>query len=139
MNVLNSSSLICIEGKNNINAKYIGEISGSFFGHIRKSAGKRNLSFEITKEQVWDLYQHQNGKCVYSGEDLIFAKNNFDDSHGGSTASLDRKNSKLFYTHDNLAICHKDINVMKWGLSEEEFLFLCKKIYNHRNLKNMTL
>ena len=50
------------------------------------------------------------------------------DIYSLGTASLDRKNSSLDYTKDNIQWVHKDVNYMKMSLSEKYFIKLCKLI-----------
>jgi len=52
----------------------------------------------------------------------IFKKNSL------GTASIDRKNSDLGYTKENIQWVHKDVNYMKMNLSEKYFIKLCKLI-----------
>lgn len=48
------------------------------------------------------------------------------------TASLDRKDSLRGYEPDNVQWVHKTVNLIKWELSEEEFLEWCSKITKHK-------
>lgn len=44
------------------------------------------------------------------------------------TASLDRINSSIGYTIDNVQWVHKKINMMKMDLSQEEFINYCRLV-----------
>lgn len=44
------------------------------------------------------------------------------------TASPDRIDSSLGYTKDNVQWVHKDVNTIKWDLSHDRFVKLCKTI-----------
>ena len=54
--------------------KGYGEISGTFWYHIKKSALKRNIKLSISIKQGWELFLKQNKKCALSGIELNFQK-----------------------------------------------------------------
>lgn len=112
------------------------DISKSYFSAVKANSKIRNLEFTITIEDVWEQYIKQNKKCLLSGVDLCFVRNyKFDCKL--QTASIDRVDSKLGYTKDNIQIIHKDVNQIKWDLTEENFLQLIEKIYNYRIKSNV--
>lgn len=80
----------------------------------------------ITGDDAWKIYQAQNGKCALSGVPIDFK--------GVATASLDRINSDLGYTKDNVWWVHKTVNRMKWVLKVKDFVEWSKRIadYGHR-------
>ena len=39
---------------------------------VKSNATKRNLTYDITPEYLWELYVGQNKKCVLSGVPLQF-------------------------------------------------------------------
>ncbi|WP_238595034.1 hypothetical protein, partial [Nocardia seriolae] len=45
--------------------------------------------------------------------------------------TLDRIDSSKGYAIDNVQWVHKDVNMIKWELSEEVFLATCLEIVNH--------
>lgn len=113
--------------------KGYGEISGQFWGKTIKSAHIRDIKFDITIQQGWDLFIKQNRKCALSGVNLIFTRSKIDRSN--TTASLDRINSSIHYTIENVQWVHKTINIVKQSLSNEDFINWCKMVanYNQRN------
>lgn len=123
-----------LKGKNNPNYKGVGLLSSSKYTHIRYSAAKRNLEFNISMEYLWELFQKQNGECYYTGDKLSLSTRN---NKGGMTASLDRLDSSKGYIEGNVMWSHKDINVMKMNKSEEEFYELCQKVITHRKNQNL--
>lgn len=96
------------------------EISGRYFNRLKNGAKNRNFAFEITIEEIWELFKKQNSKCAMTNLDICFGKN--------QTASLDRIDSSKSYTIDNVQWVHKDVNYMKMDFSIERFLFLCNLI-----------
>lgn len=109
-----------------------GQISGRFFGGIKDNAKKRNLIFDISLEYLWDLFLKQNRKCVYSGLLLTLPITSNKEDFKLATASVDRIDSSIGYIVGNVQWVHKNINEMKWNMTEGEFLYYCELIYNHR-------
>lgn len=108
--------------------KGYGEISSQHFNSIKNHAKSRNIEFNITIEEMWNLFLQQNRKCALTGLILEFKKSHKDTK----TASLDRIDSNKFYTIDNIQWVHKDINCMKMDLSNEEFYKYCKLVADHK-------
>lgn len=98
-------------------------VSGYFLAKIRAGAAKRarDLECSLTIEYLDALWELQEGRCIYSGLELVV-----DD-----TASLDRIDSALGYVEGNVQFVHKDVNKMKFDLKEERFLHLCRMINNN--------
>jgi hypothetical protein len=105
-----------------------GEILGSRMYWIRRGAERRGLTFEITKEFIWKLFEEQNRRCALSGVELYFGR--MYHSHE-TTASLDRKDNSKGYVVGNVQWVHKDVNRLKRDLNEEYFLAWCHRISEH--------
>lgn len=111
--------------------KGCGEISADFWkSHIVRSAngdkGRRKpIELLITIEFAWNLYLKQNKKCALSGLYIKFAERSVDK---GWTASLDRIDSSVGYTEDNVQWVHKDVNMLKRTFDQNYFIKLCKLI-----------
>lgn len=114
------------------NSKSYEDISGKYWCSIKRSAIKRNIEFNITKEEAWEIFLKQNKRCIYTGIKITHFKyigrKNGKDMYYLGTASLDRKNSELGYIKDNIQWVHKDVNFMKSNFKESYFLKLCKLI-----------
>lgn len=88
------------------------------------------LSYELwTDRKRWidllDLFNRQNGICPYFKEPIEI----------GLNASLDHKiPKKLGGSNDiaNLQWVHNIANTMKWDLTEEEFIYHIKKLYENQ-------
>lgn len=104
----------------------IGRVSQTYFYHVQAGAAARNIPFDVTIQDVWDIFEKQQGKCALSGLDLVFYKNH--KNKGEQTASLDRIDSSRGYTKDNLQWIHKDINYMKSDLPQDAFVALCELV-----------
>jgi dCMP deaminase len=105
-----------------------GDLSGKKWGDIKYCAQRRGISFDenLTIEYAWGLFLEQNKKCAMSNLDIFLFKSQ---SPRRDTASLDRINSSIGYTKDNIWWLHKDVNNLKGSMSKEETVKLCKKIY----------
>jgi len=111
----------CMRNKNKW--KGYGEISGSHWSRIKNNAQKRNLSFEISIEDIWNIFEKQKRKCALSGQEIVFDKKD-----GATTASLDRIDSLKGYVRGNIQWVHKDINISKWNHSANKFLKICRMV-----------
>ncbi len=112
------------------------KLSGRFFNRIKVGAEKRGLEFNVTKEQLWELFKKQNKKCALSGVKLQFgieSKNKVKKKE--CTISLDRIDNDKGYIINNIQWIHKDINRMKNYFSQEYFLEICEKITKNLNLE----
>ena len=107
------------------------EISGNYWYTVRHGAKTRNLQFDITMEQCWNMFLQQDRKCAISGLILQFARKK--EHSKTQTASLDRIDSSKGYTLDNVQWIHKDINKMKMTLTDEKLIKLCHIVSEYQN------
>jgi len=95
----------------------------SWYEKNKKGAELRGLYFDITLQDIWDMYQKQDGKCALSGLDIDWA------SVGSiHTASIDRIDSSKGYILNNVQLVHKDINFMKQQFSQDYFIEMCQLV-----------
>lgn len=104
------------------------DITGSKWNSIVNNAKIRGLEFNITKEQVWDIYEQQNKNCYFSGVPISFQDR---------TASIDRLDSTDGYNIENIVLVHKDINRMKSNFTIKSFIKMCKNVVN--NIPNIDI
>lgn len=97
-------------------------ISGRTFCIMENNAIKRGIYFELTINQLGDLFEKQDGKCALTGWKLILAKDST------NTASLDRIDSSKGYIEGNIQWVHKDVNKAKNILSQKEFISMCESV-----------
>jgi hypothetical protein len=109
----------------------VGNLYKSQWGNIITRAKQKHINILITIENAWNLFCSQNGCCIYSGLPLSMPKIG---KKWGGTASLDRIDSLEDYTLDNIQWIHKDLNDMKWDLSDVYFREMCKLVYDYRGL-----
>jgi hypothetical protein len=101
-------------------------ISGKYYGRIKRNAEKRNIVFDLSIEYLNQVLVEQNFKCKLSQVPIYFSHSKKDNYE--ATASVDRINSNLGYIIGNIQWIHKDVNLMKNHFNQEYFIELCKKI-----------
>lgn len=94
---------------------------------FRKNSKKRNLSFDLTIEDLKSQYSRQNGKCFYTHKPLTLPEN-FLRIFDPTVASIDRIDSTIGYLPQNIQFTTKMINIMKQTLSHQEFIQLCGEV-----------
>ncbi len=98
---------------------------------ITWAASVRNIPIEISWEEAFNLLEKQKYRCALSGIEIYIAKSTKERLANATTASLDRIDSSKSYSLENVQWLHKTINKMKWELSQNEFINLCKVIWEH--------
>lgn len=107
-----------------------GELSLTQFNNNRNNARIRNIPFNVTIEELWDIYIAQNGRCALTGEEIGFV------SAKRGNASLDRIDSKCGYEINNVRWVHRDVNFAKQSLSDADFIELCRKVVKIADLNS---
>lgn len=120
-------------GRRNKNFRGYEQIHLSFFNKIIAGAKERNLEFNITIEQIWDLFIKQERRCNLSGLKLYFGKANRENT----TASLDRIDSSKGYTIDNVQWLHKSVNFIKQNCDDDYFISICKLVADNMRFKEV--
>jgi hypothetical protein len=95
---------------------------------IKWGATIREIEFEITPEYIFDLLERQSNSCALTGMPIWLAESNTAHKSKGTSASLDRIDSSKGYIPGNVQWLHKDVNKMKWDLTQERFIEICKII-----------
>jgi hypothetical protein len=112
--------------------KSCGNLGSTLYCSIKSRAKSRGISFELTKEFLWQLLVDQNFKCALSGIDIHLStklnKRGTNPEYKEITASLDRIDSSKSYTQDNVQWIHKDINKMKNAFDQNYFIETCSRI-----------
>lgn len=111
-----------------------GDIGQQHFRRIYNRAQADGIEFNLSIEQLWSIFQSQNGVCALSGMKIEFGRYAPEGRarHDGrarlSTASLDRIDSSKGYIVGNVQWVHKDINKMKGVFDQSRFIALCKAV-----------
>lgn len=89
---------------------------------------KNKIPFDLTKDQLIELFEKQNEKCALSNltmQTLIKAgKNPFN-------ASIDRINPGRAYSLSNIRLVCSHVNMMRSNLTDAELLKFCNAIINN--------
>lgn len=114
--------------KNRKGKDYKSYLSANF-PQMRCRAKLKNLSFSITKEDLIILAENQNFLCALTGEPLTFIVG------AGrllTNASVDRIDSTLGYTKDNIQLVSLQVNILKNTLSMTQLYQLCETILRYK-------
>lgn len=107
-------------------------ISKSFFNSIKKCADIRSIEFDLTIEYLDQLWISQNKRCALSGIELFLNYKPPKSKEGLlHSASLDRIDSTKHYCKDNVRWVHKDLNRMKWNITDKDFIKYCGLVIEH--------
>lgn len=91
---------------------------------------KSGRVFQLTIQDIKNQMAKQQGLCYYTKIPIQY-EYGFDNSF-----SIDRVNSELGYTIDNIVLTIKDINVMKAWFPVSRFVELCKLVGENEDLIN---
>lgn len=122
----------------------VGQLTRSFYNYFKNTATRRGIKWGVSIDYLWDLAIAQEMKCALTGLDIVFptisspgGNATFDvatqqrlrlGSGNVAVASLDRLNSDVGYIPGNVQWLTKWANIMKNGLSQEEFIHLCHRV-----------
>ena len=114
------------QGKDSPHFKGYEEISGGYYGSLKKGSSERgrNFEFSVSLEYLWQLFLKQNRKCVLTGWEIVFDKRRT----SKQTASLDRIDSSKGYIEGNVQWIHKDVNLMKNNYDQNYFIKVCESV-----------
>jgi hypothetical protein len=95
---------------------------------------KQDIEYEITTEDVIDMWEMQGGKCALSGMLMTHQR---DGTYGDRkkkefNASIDRINPQGPYVRENVQLVAARVNTMKHTLGEDMFMWWVKNIYETR-------
>jgi len=113
------------------NWKGYGDISGGFWLHIKRHAKERKISFNISIQDVWELYLNQNKCCALSGIPITLKSFKKDRIYYHRTGSLDRIDSTKGYEINNIHWIYKKFNWMKLDMPLSRFFELCSMVANY--------
>lgn len=97
------------------------DIPLDYFNNLKRSAKhRRDISFDISPEMIWNQFEKQGFRCALTGLPIRFSPE--------INASVDRINSNISYISDNIQLVHKTVNRIKWTLSTKELTDWATKI-----------
>ena len=101
---------------------------------LKSGRGKQGVDYELTAEDLIDLWEIQDGRCALSG---VLMTHQRDGTYGDRkqkdfNASIDRVNPNGPYVRENVQLVAARINTMKHTLGEDMFMWWIKNIYETR-------
>jgi len=132
--LINGLSLRCkfCSGLNKNRLQHGHFVSQAYFNKSKTGAARRNYDYTYTIEDLEQIAKDQNKICTLSGIKLSCAislggrdKNT---PHYIADASLDRIDNNEGYIKGNGQWVHKDINMMKGCLTQEDFIMRCNQV-----------
>jgi hypothetical protein len=114
-----------------------GTIAGFIYSNLNHWR-KRDPNCDLTNEYLINLWNKQNGKCFYTGIQLILSpgtsrKNLTKNWYKINSVSLDKQDPSLGYKQGNVVWCSFRINSMKYNYTTKQFIDLCKYISTYSN------
>lgn len=104
----------------------------SWFNQFKAGAETRGLVWDLTLDDVADKLACQKSLCALTGWDIEFPEQGVPKK---APASIDRIDSRKGYTKDNFQLVTRKVNMMKQAYSQEEFISVCKAVYNFQTYK----
>jgi len=90
----------------------------------------RSKEFLLVDQNLFDLWEKQQGLCAYTKLPLLAAANQL------NTVSLDRVDSSIGYVVGNIQLVCAAINKMKQEYPEEVFILLCHSVAQNNELSD---
>ena len=91
----------------------------------RKEPNDRRKVFNLTYEQVLDVYNKQDRKCFYTGLPFVIK------SKHPMSMTIDRIDNNKGYTVDNIVLCSRAINLMKHTYPYSDLMPIFKAAIKH--------
>ena len=107
-----------------------------FYRSIKSRSKFKNWKVEITLQDLKNQWDKQQGKCYYTGIDLLLPINTCKKSEiiNPRLCSLERLDSTKSYLPDNIVFCCFMANCTKNQFTKEEMFDFCKLVVKHNNL-----
>ena len=98
-----------------------------WFG-ARDRAANKGIPFTITKEDLLELWEQQNGLCNISKIPMTYE---LDNGRVFTNVSVDQKNPGQGYTKENIQLVCSAVNQLKSNWDMDTVLYICKQIVNN--------
>jgi len=87
---------------------------------IKTRAKDKSIPFNITVEDLKNIYTNQEGKCFYTDVEMQIPSSTEGICKATLTLSVDKINPKLGYTKGNIVLCTRRANSIKGNCTLEE-------------------
>ena len=104
----------------------------SYLSYLRSKAVGRAGDC-ATLDDLVHIWNNQHGHCALTGVEMTFT---LGDGVVATNCSIDRIDSTLRYTKDNIQLVCRAANIAKSDLTMEDFVNLCKAVVENHNAKN---
>lgn len=94
----------------------------------RDRASNKEIPFIITKEDLLELWEQQNGLCNISKIPMTYE---LDNGRVFTNVSIDQKNPSQGYTKENIQLVCSAVNQLKSNWSMDIVMYICKQIVNN--------
>ena len=103
-------------------------------GQLKSQRLKQDIQYDLTTEDVIDMWEMQGGKCALSGMLMTHQRDGTygDRKQKDFNASIDRINPNGPYVRENVQLVAARVNTMKHTLGEDMFMWWVKNIYENR-------
>jgi len=108
---------------------------GRAVSNARNRAAKKNIAFDLSKEDVMEMFEGQGGRCYYSGIKLNVVKSDETRTHDPFKMSLDCVDPKLGYVKGNVVWCAYCVNALKLKMSKASMIDVCRAIVKKADLE----
>ena len=105
------------------------------FRSYKSSAKKRGIKFNISKNELYKIFEKQKGHCALSGERMTHIIGKGHMHKFPTNISLDRIDSNRGYVKGNVRFICTILNNLKYNLTSALFFKIIKKMYEHKYAK----
>lgn len=110
-----------------------------YIRRVIKRNKEKNISTGVNLEDLLNLWNKQKGICIYTGVNLIHKETSKEKIPFFKIASLDRIDSSVGYTNENVQFVSAMANLAKNKLSHNEMVEFCKIISEFWNKKEQQI
>lgn len=96
---------------------------------MKDRASRKNIPFNVSLEDLHNLWIAQKGLCAISNIPMTFIFNN---GRTFTNVSVDQINPHLGYTKENIQLVCMAVNQMKSDMSLEELYMFCESILKNK-------
>ena len=103
------------------------------YSQLKSSRKRQGVTFELSLNELIEIYRDQKGKCAITGLTLTFKreKNRGTGFHGNdSIMTIDRINANGPYKASNVRMVCKRVNLMRGKQTTSEFVKWCEAVAN---------
>lgn len=101
--------------------------SGAIINKWKVNAFARNIEWNVSYDQLDQLWEKQNGLCALTGKQMIPSNK----GNKMTIASLDRIDNSIGYRDGNIQLVLGILNICKNILHNNEFIDMCKEVVKH--------